>query len=145
MRSDLAVTDPAGAKLLAVEVKALHGRDSEWAAKIRSNLRTGDRDKPRFFMLVTPDQTYLWNETAEDEPHRLPDASVPTLEILSDTLREGVAGADGRALEFVVSAWLSSVVNASTLDELPQGARQFLQHTGLYEILRGGAVRFQAA
>ena len=88
MRPDISVSDSAGHPVLTVEVRARHGRDAEWATQLWRNLRAhGLEPLSQYFLLVTPDQTFLWRERPNDvAAPRNPDVVVPTRDILGSLL-----------------------------------------------------------
>jgi hypothetical protein len=142
MRPDILVTGAPGVPLLAVEVKARRGVGRQWAAQLRRNLNAhGPTIQPRFFMILTTDETYLWRE-ADHDPLSIvpPDAEVAT----ADLLEGDVAAIDGRALELQASAWLNGLTVAG-FAETREPVRRFLIDTGLADALKGATVNFQVA
>lgn len=150
MVSDLTVKDQAGRPVVAVEVKARPGVNSTWAAQYHRNLLAHTGSAPSdFFLLVTPEHAFLWREVSVSSlTERQPDVVFETRELLGERLRE-LEGTHGRiagaALAHVVAAWLSAIVSASSLDQLPKETRSFAQVSGLYNAAQGGSVQFEAA
>jgi hypothetical protein len=147
MLVDVTVRDHTGLPILAVEVKAVRGKDPRWAAQVRSSLVAHGFIQPaRFFLLVTPETSYLWDESAEEEEgaERPPDVAVATADLIGED-RLGDVRWDGRALELVASSWLASVTNADALEDLPEGGRRLLEESGLDRALRGGVVELHPA
>ncbi len=150
MRSDVTVKDRVGRPVVTVEVKARAGADVAWAAKFHRNLLAHDSGAlGDFFLLITPKQTFLWNETSSPTgAERQPDAVVETRELLGERLDEleRIHGrVTGAAFEHLVGAWLSAIVSAPSIDELPTRTRSFAESSGLYGAAQGGSVHFEAA
>lgn len=142
MRPDIVVTGASGDPLLAVEVKARRGVTRQWAAQLRRNLNAhGASLQPRYFVILTTDEAYLWHE-AEHEPLSVvePDAVVAT----SDLLGTDVSGVEGRALELQASSWLHGLT-LDQISEIPERSRGFTVDTGLADALKGAAVNFEVA
>ncbi len=149
MRPDILVRDVNGDAVLAVEVKARRGVGSDWAQQLRRNLIAhGAYVNPRFFVVVTTDEAFLWRDRDHTDRFevRPPDASARTRELLGDHLpAEG--NLDGRALELVVSAWLNSVASTDALPLATPPASSFLVGSGLHAALRalGNVIAFEVA
>ena len=146
MLVDITVRDRARLPVLAVEVKAVRGKDRQWAAQLRGSLVAHGFIQPaRYFLLVTPEMSYLWDESVETaNSERPPDVVVATADLIGED-RLGDVHWDGRALELLASSWLASITDAAALEDLPEGGRRFLEESGLDRALRGGVVEFQAA
>jgi hypothetical protein len=128
-----------------VEVKARRGKDHAWAARLHRNMRADLGNWNGFFLLITPQHTYLWRGHASadgSEPEA--DAVIDTSDLLPQDV-SGEALSDGQALELLVSAWLSSLLATDSVGDVPEPAHRFLQETGLFDALRGGALEFEAA
>lgn len=142
MRSDILVTGASGDPLLAVEVKARRGVSGDWAAQLRRNLNAhGSTMRPRFFVIVTSDESYLWRESEHDPVSVVrPDAVAAT----ADLLGSDVTGVEGRALELRTSSWLHGLTLSGASAVHPK-AHPFVIDTGLADALKGAAVDFQVA
>jgi hypothetical protein len=150
VRPDIAVSNSAGHPILTVEVKARRGRDTDWAMQLWRNLRAhGLEPISKYFLLVTPDQTFLWRENPNDlAALHNPDVIVPTGDILGNLFGDLDAtprSVDEAALEHLVASWLARIVHAPSVEDLPPESRRFAEETGLYEALRGGDVKLQVA
>ncbi|MGH8886530.1 MAG: hypothetical protein ACRDYX_15415 [Egibacteraceae bacterium] len=150
MRSDVTVKDRVGRPVVTVEVKARAEADVTWAAKFHRNLLAHATGTPSdFFLLVTPKETFLWKEASSPTGgERQPDVIVETRELLGeyfDELERIHGRVTGTAFEHLVGAWLSAIVSAPSLDELPTGTRSFAKASGLYDATQGGSVHFEAA
>jgi hypothetical protein len=143
--NDIAVRGPDGREALVVEVKARRGLDRRWATQLHRNLQAhGFTADARYFLLVTPDETYLWSERPSTGQATSPDAVVPTESLLDPDLLSA-ASTDGQALELLVSAWISSLIGAPAASDVPAAARRIVVDSGLFEALRDGAVLTEAA
>lgn len=150
MRSDVTVKDRVGRPVVTVEVKARAEADVAWAVKFHRNLLAHASAAPGdFFLLVTPKETFLWKEASSPTgAERNPDMVVETRELLGENLDkfERIHGrVTGAAFEHLVGAWLSAIVSAPSLDELPTRTRSFAESSGLYDATQGGSVHFEAA
>lgn len=145
MRRDIAVQAPDGRDMVVVEVKARSGMDRRWAIELHRNLQMhGFTEGVPYFLLITPDDAYLWTEGEPSDPTRSPVAAVSTKTLLDpDLLRS--SSTDGQALELLVSAWISRIIATRTPTDIAANARPFVVDTGLFEALRGGAVLAEAA
>lgn len=145
MRGDIAVRSADGETILLVEVKARRGRQRDWATQLHRNLKAHGTTGPvRYFLLVTPDEAYLWDEGREADESGFPDATAPTADLLDARLLD-TAARDGQALELLVSAWVQSLVAATSSAGLPASARSLLIDSGLFDGLRNGSVLTKAA
>lgn len=151
MQTDVAVRDSSGEPVVTVEVKARRGKDAAWAAQLRRNLLVhGLAPRSRYFLLVTPDQTYLWRDDAPRSlgASRAPDIVVETRNLLGaqlDDLATGLRSLGGAALEHLVASWLAALIRASSVEDLPAASRSFAINSGLFEAVRGADVRFSVA
>lgn len=145
MRRDIAVLTPEGDTALVVEVKARRGMSRTWAMKLHRNLWAhGLTEGAGYFLLVTPDRSFLWKGRPVGHEDGQPDAEVPTTSLLDASLVEAAAR-DGQALELLVSGWVSSLVAAAAPDEVPEPARSLVVDSGLYDAVKDGAVLTEAA
>lgn len=145
MRGDITVQSATGDDVLVVEVKARRGRDQDWAIQLHRNLMAHDVTGPvRYFLLITPDDAYLWDQQRERGALALPTATAPTDDLVDPRLLD-TAARDGQAMELLVTAWVRSLVAEMSPDNLSAAARTLLIDSGLYDHLRNGSVLIQAA
>lgn len=149
MQPDILVRNANGDEVLAVEVKARRGVDSEWAQHLRRNLTAhGGYISPRFFMVITTDKAFLWRDLSDTDrlEVRAPDVTAPTRELLGDHL-PAETNLDGRALELVVSAWLNSVAGSDIPPMATPPVEAFLVGSGLHDALHrsGSSIAFEVA
>jgi hypothetical protein len=142
--ADIEARDANGNVVLVAEVKSRANKTPEWAAQLRRNLLSHGQPLANYFLIVTPDRTFLWHEGKNQSiDARQPDWSAETKRIIGPRLAEAIVrpGIDSRGLEHLISAWLSRVAHSDSPDEFKQPARDFLQESGLFEALRGATVQ----
>lgn len=150
-RADVAVYSPDRKLQLVVEVKKSSQAKSpsvDLARQIHRNLLAhAGIPRTRYFLLaILPGQFYLWKESgAPDEIGRAPDYEASTSELLKpyfDRLSVPPERASEYQLETIVNAWLQDVSGA----ELPlDDSLNWLQESGLYDVLKNSSVEMQAA
>jgi hypothetical protein len=88
----LSVDNRAGQLALVVEVKHKIGASPQWAASLRSNiLAHGTFPKAPYFLMVFPDQFYLWTDADAQLDHSEPTYTIDAHPILQPYLeRAGV-------------------------------------------------------
>jgi hypothetical protein len=146
-RWDLSVDNRAGQLTLVVEVKRKIGASSQWAASLRSNiLAHGTFPKAPYFLMVFPDQFYLWT----DADAQL-DQSEPTLDarpILQPYLeRAGVTAEkiSSQSLELIVESWLREIIYSENPHEDLDESQHWVIDLGLHAALAGGKIEHEAA
>lgn len=145
-RPDITVSSPDGQHRLLVEVKTRKGQDEEWARQFRRNILahfpTGD---DAYFLLVLPETIYLW--LPESRLESGPDFTASTRDALGQFYEKSNADELGeRALELVVTSWLSHLFSATPSNVENDGSRQeWLLDSGLYEAVRGGHLEREVA
>jgi len=141
--TDLALYDRLGQLVALVLVKNIRGTTKEWAAEYRRNLRA-DTEWPRvdFFLLVTPEHLYLWEEgEISPEAELVPPEVIDTEPLLApyyNRMRRGRETISGPGFEFLVTSWLGEVMTFGTESEP-------LEKTGFPQSIRDGRVEIQAA
>lgn len=146
IRPDLMVYTKDNEPSVVVEVKNKRGASSDWASQFRRNLLMHGGFPPApFFLLVTPDQLYLWKDAVADPEARPTEAPStrtafqPFLDLLpSDEL-------DELSLELVTQAWLSSLAELTDLPDEFSAQNRWLIDSGLYESVRGGHIELEPA
>lgn len=144
---DIVVSSPEGERRLLVEVKTRKGRDGdEWARQFRRNLLAHfpARDGA-FFLLVLPETLYLWKPGSRMESG--PDFTASTKDALGPYYEKSNADELGeRALELVVTYWLSQLISFTPADaDDGRGRQGWLVDSGLYEAVHGGQVEREVA
>jgi hypothetical protein len=142
--SDIAVYGRDGQIKLLVEVKSRIGTTRDWATQLRRNIFAhGLLPKAPYFLLALPDRFYLWNG-GKNTPERLsPSEIIDPNPFLSKYFQQsGISPAEinGESFEFIVSAWLNEVLSASAHGYSPEGDLAWLEHTGLFDAIRGGRI-----
>jgi hypothetical protein len=141
--ADIEVVDPDGNVVLLAEIKSRSSKDSRWASEYRRNLAAHGHSLGKYLLIVTRDDSYLWrNGDSVEGDLRGPDSVAPTRVLLGPNLGAQIEGElSGTALEHLVAAWLSSVANSASVNEVPPDSRSFLVDSGLWSALRDGNVR----
>jgi len=143
--TDLALYDRHGQLVALVLVKNIRGTTREWAAEYRRNLRSHAGWPPvDFFLLVTPDRLYLWEEGASASATdvvlpRVVDAG-PLLGPYFDRLRSAHDSLSGPAFEFLVTGWLRDLMSFGS----GEGPLE-LEKTGFPKSIRDGHLEIQDA
>jgi hypothetical protein len=142
MRSDIMVRDPVGRNLVEVEVRARQGTDLAWAEQYRSNmLARGWRPAAGFFLLVTQDSAYLWEETGREMRPRPPDGRAEVGELLG----KPAADYSGGDFELLLSGWLTLLISPREDDGPANAIQRMLGQFGILEALEGGRVDQEVA
>lgn len=110
--ADISVFDEFGQTLLLAEVRTPEFRTTpEWALTVRKDIARRMKDfVPRYFLVVSRDNSYLW--TSQTAPETPPDVQISTEELLGDYLRRiesTAATIVGSALELLVGFWLQDL------------------------------------
>jgi hypothetical protein len=139
MRHDILGFDRNGQIRLVAEVKNRRGVSSEWAKQLRRNiLANGSSATGTFFLLLLPDQLYLWKPSAKPDFDSEPDwhSSVPDW--------VGKHGSSTSALEVSSFGWLSDLTRLTSPESLKGDADwEWATKSGLAESLRGGHVEIE--
>jgi len=139
---DLAVYDRNGALVLLAEVKARKGTSREWAQTLRRNLLAHGLPRAPYFLLVTPEESYLWTDKFNSGREQGPDGAVPTTELLGKQITASTSGPayHEESLALLVAGWLSDLARGT---DAPTADLRQLVH--LSEAIRGGRVDLQPA
>jgi hypothetical protein len=128
---DIIVMDRNQQPVLVVEVRYQMGTDAEWAKRFRRNLLAHSLTwNARYFMMTTPDQSYVWYGD-------LPFDAPPTLIIDSTQLW----GSDLTwvNLESRIALWLNRLIYNNDQDDVPPA---WVEEIGLWEALRDAHLEF---
>ncbi|MEM9216248.1 MAG: hypothetical protein AAGD25_18120 [Cyanobacteria bacterium P01_F01_bin.150] len=146
---DLAVKNRDGQLVLVVEVKRRTKVSPEWAAQLRRNILAHGifADAP-YFLLVFPDQFYLWASNKESEfQHERPyiiDSS-PILQPYLDRADISPEQISETGLELIITSWLGEIIYAEELPEQLDASQQWLLESGFYAALMGGQLEHEVA
>ncbi|WP_093389173.1 hypothetical protein [Rugamonas rubra] len=143
--SDIAVYSADRQLQLVVEIKGMPSSDEQWAAQFRRNLLTHYAVPPApFFLLVLPDQLYLWT-AKHGETSALPDYHAKTWSALKRYLPHAQQGAiSKRGLELAVQSWLSDLTNSDDATKANGAEPRWLADSGLSEAIRTGSMQVEA-
>ncbi len=154
---DLLVDNRNGQLILAVEVKTKINASQEWAAKYRANvLAHGTFPKTPYFLMVFPDQFYLWTapevNSDESKPSFTIDARLilePYFERVQPFLFETIETKDNNIshekLQLIFTFWLDKIMYSNMTSEDKAHYKEWLIDTGLHEALSGGKINYEAA
>lgn len=148
-QADLAVYDRNGQLIAVVEIKNKRGTSREWATKLHHNLLTHEGcSQAEFFLLVTPDQLYLWRNADS-----LPSLAPPTYEIDAQPIfapyfeRTGASPADisGNAFELIVTSWLEELARSHEPTETLAAKQPQLAESGFLTTVRDSRIAYEEA
>lgn len=146
IRADVVVSTPQGATVTLVEVKNREDLTRDVAMILRRNLMAhGQVEHVPYFMLVSQDQGFLWDQRAERALVAPPTAEfsmVPVVRRYMPQLqpRERLRGA---ALDLVVMQWLNDLATGEP--DLRDEPERSLASTGFLTGIQGGTVRADIA
>jgi hypothetical protein len=120
VHADLIVTDNSGARRAAIEVKGGSGTSALWARDLRANLLQASRlPVADYFVIVTPEEMYLW-------PQEAPPGAEPTVVAIGDSLKRYLKSTQlaphtigPQSLEILVGWWLRDVSRGVAIEGLP--------------------------
>jgi|688.fasta_scaffold49502_3 hypothetical protein len=143
---DLLAYDKKGQLVLSVDVRRTPTASPEWAAELRKNvLARGDYPVTPYFLIALPDKFFLWkngNVAAPDsEPNYTIDAA-PIIEPYLKGINYTANDLAGNTLEFIISAWLGSLIyHGRPREEVKEKARWVVE-SGLFDAIDGGSLVF---
>lgn len=147
-RWDLSVDNRAGQLALVVEVKRKTGASAQWAASLRSNiLAHGTFPKAPYFLMVFPDQFYLWTDADAQSDQSEPTYTIDARPILQPYLeRAGVTAEkiSGQSLELIVESWLREIIYSENPHEDLDESQHWVIDLGLHAALAGGKIEHEA-
>lgn len=146
---DLSVDNRAGQLTLVVEVKRKIGASPQWAASLRSNiLAHGTFPKAPYFLMVFPDQFYLWTDAEAQLDRSEPTYTIDARPILQPYLEQVGVTAEkisSQSLELIVESWLREIIHSENPHEDIDESQHWLIDSGLYAALAGGKIEHEAA
>ena len=139
---DLSIDNRNGQRILVVEVKTKRNASPKWASQLRRNiLAHGTFVQAPYFLMVFPDQFYLWTD-ADDQPQQNgPDYIIDARPILKPYFeRAGVSDdhISSRSLELIIAAWLAEIMQDVNAHSETDASQQWLIDSGLYLAIAGG-------
>jgi hypothetical protein len=143
-RPDIVISDPSGAAIAIIEVKALNGAGIQTATRyLRNLLAHGVAPNARYILLITPDTGYLW-QTPEAVLHE----SAPSLTFPMDRIIQHYLPSSGGptpvrdlVLQSIVRQWLSDLADGISVDH---EVSRILHDSGFLGAVRNGSVNAQA-
>lgn len=148
MQADIAGFDKTGQLRIIIEVKNKLGTTSNWAAQMRRNvLAHGILPTAEYFLLALPDRFYLWRGVGQLVETRPPDYETDASRLVGPYmekagLRPELLGE--HSLELIVAGWLNECIQASRPEDLPEASRDWLMHSGIFDVLQGGRLELEA-
>lgn len=145
---DLTVVDRDGQIALVVEVKHKFGASSEWATQLLCNIFAhGTFPKAPYFLMVFPDQFYLWTDADVQSVQSQPSYTIDARPILQPYFERAGLSAErisGSSLELIVGNWLGEIIYSEKPSEALDESQRWLVDSGLYAALSGGQLKAQA-
>jgi hypothetical protein len=141
--ADISVFDEFGQTLLLAEVRTPDSpTTADWAVTVRKDIaRRMKGFVPRYFLVVSRDNSYLWTSPATAGAP--PDVQISTQELLSDYLGRidsTAATIVGSALELVVGFWLQDLTYGKRTAN-----RSLPEHINLAAAAENGRIEFATA
>lgn len=143
MKPDLMLYDANYQLVLVGEVKASKRQDAEWAAEWRRNLTVhGMLPDADFFLLVFPEQMYLWKSApaGQQVPANFVGNTKDILKPYLGRLSDDTSRLSGSGLELAVSSWLNDITTRRTPEGFTADAVQLLEQSGLADRVREGSL-----
>jgi hypothetical protein len=146
--TDFILFRPDRRLVAAVQANGQFNTSAQWAAEFRRNLLVRGGIPPlEYFLIVTPDTVYLWQDSDVEPVVRLPDAVIPARPHLAryvDGTRVRLETVDPTIFKMIVEFWLSDLgypVSEAAEIALANG----FDGIGLIEAVRGGKMECKEA
>jgi hypothetical protein len=134
-RWDSSVVDRHGQLTLVVEVKRKLKASPEWAAAFRHNiLAHGTLPKAPYFLMVFPDQLYLWTNANADSDQSEPTYTIDARPIFQPYLERAgiiVDQISSQSLELIIGFWLREIIYSEDLPKNVAESQPWLIESGL--------------
>ncbi len=141
-RWDLAVYDRNDQLVLVVEVKNKLQASPEWAARLRRNIFAhGTFPNAPYFLMVFPDQFYLWTNNDTNDEDVPPAYTVDARPIFQSYFEQSGVTPDrisGQSLELIVASWLGELIHGEVASEQLATTQPWLVDSGLYAAIGQG-------
>lgn len=138
-RADFAIIGANGEVTAIAEAKKAKDASRAWAeAWFRNLMHVDGAPLPRFVLLVTPEEIYVWKSGGDSNE------SIETVDarrLFATYVRDGVdpSQLSGGTFEFIVGAWLNDVSHKLWRPTAPDEVRVFVD-SGLLDVLENGRV-----
>ena len=146
---DVAVYSPDHRLQLVVEVHTKTKATVEWVANMRRKLFAhGVISTSPYFLLALPDKLCLWTNASSPFDVVPPEYEVDTAPLFAKYLGEPVVALEELSefgLALVVRSWLNDVIYSNLTRETAQPDQLWLLDSGLYEAIKNGSARTEAA
>lgn len=141
-RWDLAVYDRNDQLVLVVEVKNKLQASPEWAARLRRNIFAhGTFPNAPYFLMVFPDQFYLWTNNDTNNGNVPPSYTIDARPIFQPYFEQSGVTPDqisGQSLELIIASWLGELIHSEVMSEQVKTTQPWLVHSGLYAAVAQG-------
>lgn len=141
-RWDLAVYDRNDQLVLIVEVKNKLQASPEWGARLRRNIFAhGIFPNAPYFLMVFPDQLYLWTHNDTNDEAGMPSYTIDARPILQSYFEQSGVAPDqisGHSLELIVASWLGELIHGEVAPEELASSQSWLINSGLYATVAQG-------
>lgn len=143
---DLMAYDRNGQLVLSVDIRKSPTASPEWAAQFRKNvLAHGVYPVTPYFLIALPDKFFLWKNGNAADPESKPTYTIDAAPIIEPYLKGTnytVNDLDRNALEFIISAWLGSLIYHGRPREEVKAKARWVVESGLYDVIDGGSLGF---
>jgi hypothetical protein len=139
--ADIVVQHPDGRPVVDIEVQNRDRLPPDLAAGMRRNLiEHGAASDAPYFMVLSQDDGFLWQQTPDTPPHAPPDRHFPMRPVLTRYLSEEDSGLrfGSAQLALIVYRWVQDLADGDyPADSEPE---RTLRPSGLLDLIRGGKV-----
>jgi len=143
---DIAVYSSDRQLQLVAEIKRMPSKGAQWAAELHRNLLEYHAIPPSpFFLLVLPDQLYLWS-TNQGEDSYLPHYEAVTTSALKKYLPKKFhrpSEISELGLQLAMQFWLSELTDPNAAVDAHEYGK-WVTESGLSEAIRRGSVQIEA-
>lgn len=146
-RWDLAVYNRDDQLVLVTEIKNKLNAAPEWAAQLRRNiLAHGVYPDAPFFLMVFPDQFFLWTQSDKRIALVTPDYVIdarPILQPYVDQTGLTLNHISEQSLELIIVSWLGELMNANETPVQLAEDERWLVESGLLSAIAGGRFEYE--
>lgn len=144
-RYDFVISDDAGHVNTLIDVKAVTGRDVNWAKRYIARREQSEDVDADYFLLVTLDRLFLWKLPSSDpSPDHVIDAR-PLFKPYFDRMRSDHESLTGAAFELLVASWLDRLLLALEYDPDSIPEEHIFTAAGWTRAIRRGRVEHELA
>src|SRR5436305_970396 len=148
-RPDITLYDREGRLLLVAEVKYKRETTPKWAAALRRNLLAHEGFRQtEYFLVLTPDQLYLWKGIKAEATAVRPDFVADSRPLFLPYLQSAGLDLDrlsAPVFELMAISWFSDLVHSRRDTESLGHDRAWLVESGLLDAVRNGRLAYDLA